>query len=366
LAKRSHILFVLLFFIFEFPVTATAFVLVIDPGHGGRDAGAVGRRGREKDINLAVSRLLGQYVANEHPDVKVVYTRTQDVFVGLDERADIANRANANLFISIHTNAVDRRRSNVRGAEVFTFGITRNAESLEVAKKENSVILLEENHEEKYEGFDPTSAESYIMFEFMVNLYADQSISFASMVQNELVRTARRSDRGVKQAGFLVLRKSSMPRILVELDFISNPEAENYLLSTAGQRTLARSIANAFAQYKKDFDRRESITVNASATERQIEALPANNQQSVQQVQTAASGRIYKVQVLATAQKLPDNSRELKGHKADYYIENNLYKYTIGESSDLNEINQLRRRIAGDFREAFVIAFENGIKVPIR
>jgi N-acetylmuramoyl-L-alanine amidase len=336
---------------------ANTFVLVIDPGHGGKDSGAVGRKGKEKNINLAVSTLVGQYIANEHPDVKVVYTRTKDVFLGLNERADIANKANANLFISIHTNAVSRK-PNVKGAEVFTFGIARNAENLEVAKRENSVILLEENYEEKYEGFNPGSSESYIIFEFMVNAYADQSINFASMVQKELVKTAKRGDRGVKQAGYLVLRRSSMPRILIELDFISNAEAENYMLSQTGQRNLARSISNAFTQYKKEFDRKENNSTKESL-EKRVETLA-----STKPAQPASSVRTYKIQILASGKKLPDKSPELKGYKADYYVEGNLYKYTHGESSNWNEIENLRKKISKDFKGAFIVSFENGVKIP--
>jgi len=157
LVKFGRILIVILSIAFAYPAFANAFVLVIDPGHGGKDTGALGRKGKEKDINLAVSTLVGQYIAGEHPDVKVVYTRTKDIFIGLDERAEIANKANANLFISIHSNAVGKQ-SQVKGAEVFTFGVARNAENLEVAKRENSVILLEDDYEQKYEGFDPNSA----------------------------------------------------------------------------------------------------------------------------------------------------------------------------------------------------------------
>lgn len=257
-AVRSILLLLVVSF-FVFPVQAVAdnppFVLVIDPGHGGKAAGAVGKKGKEKDINLAVSILLKQYIEEEHPDVTIIMTRDRDVNVGLDERADIANKANANLFISIHANAVTRRKPHINGSEVYTFGLSRNEENLEVAKRENSVILLEDNYEQKYEGFDPNSSESYIIFEFMQNKFVEQSVDFATMVQRQLVETAHRKDLGVKQAEFLVLRKSTMPRVLVELDFISNPEAELFMLSKEGQEILARSICNAFTEYKTAFDR---------------------------------------------------------------------------------------------------------------
>ena len=353
--------------------TANTFVLVIDPGHGGKDTGAIGKKGKEKDINLAVGKLVGQYIESEHPGVKIVFTRTKDNFLGLDERAEIANKANANLFISIHTNAVSKNKSYIKGAEVFTFGVTRIAENLEVAKRENSVILLEENYEQKYEGFDPNSAESYIIFEFMVNLYAEQSINFASMIQRELVKTAKRADRGVKQAGYLVLRKSSMPRILIELDFISNQEAENFLVSQSGQKSLARAICNAFSTYKKEFDRIEKSPIKENSDQQaniqpDSKQSPAKNVQlpelSKKDEQMFSSGKIYKIQILASTKKLPAQSRELKGYKADYYIEGKYYKYTLGESNDWNEIETLRKKISKDFKEAFIITFENGVKIP--
>ncbi|MCL1934269.1 MAG: N-acetylmuramoyl-L-alanine amidase [Candidatus Azobacteroides sp.] len=371
--KFDYILCVILLNIFVFPASAGAFVLVIDPGHGGKDTGALGKKGKEKNINLAVSLLVGQYIASEHPDVKIIYTRTKDVFIGLDDRADIANKANANLFISIHTNSVEKK-SHIRGAEVYTFGVTRIAENLEVAKRENSVILLEDNYEQKYLGFDPNSAESYIMFEFMVNLYAEQSINFASMVQRELVNTAKRENRGVKQAGYLVLRKSAMPRILIELDFISNSETENYLLSSAGQKSLARAISNAFTEYKKEFDRVEKGSTKENTDRLQQETLSDKMQPPVQEdsseqaspaEQPAASEKIYKIQILASVKKLPDKSPELKGYPADYYVEGKYYKYMYGESADWNEIDNLRKKISKDFKGAFIVAFENGVKVSV-
>ena len=376
----KYIVFYIAALFFVFPMQAGSFVLVIDPGHGGKDTGALGRKGKEKDINLAVAMLVGQYIASEHPEVKIVYTRNKDVFIGLDERADIANKANANLFISIHANSVSKK-SHIKGAEVYTFGVTRIQENLDVAKRENSVILLEENYEQKYEGFDPNSAESYIIFEFMVNLYAEQSINFAGMVQKELVKTAKRGNRGVKQAGYLVLRKSSMPRILIELDFISNPETENYMLSTAGQKNLARAISNAFSEYKKEFNRKSGVPVKENSTITLQETHPSTENKTnlentiriqnestekpltLKEKETLPPNRVYKIQILASTIKLPDKSPELKGYKADFYREGNYYKYTYGESSDWNEINNLRKKITKDFKSAFIITFENGVKI---
>jgi N-acetylmuramoyl-L-alanine amidase len=357
--------------ILTFPYSVDAkdsFVLVIDPGHGGKDTGAIGRKGKEKDVNLAVSSYLGQYIQSEHPDVTVIFTRNRDVFIGLKERADIANKSNANLFISVHTNSIAKKNSEINGAEVYTFGLNRSDENFEVAKRENSVILLEDNYEQKYEGFNPTSSESYIMFEFIVNKYAEQSVNFASMVQKELVETAGRYDRGVKQAAYLVLRESSMPRILIELDFISNPKAEDYLLSEEGQKKLARSVSNAFTLYKKDFDRKmsASISVIPKTADSVAQAIPEEKNVSEETSRKGTPNKVYKVQILASTKKIPANSPELKGYKVDFYVENKMYKYTYGESSDWNEINRIRKKISKDFKNAFIITFINGIKVPTK
>jgi len=376
LVRLNYILAVILWIICLSSAPANTFVLVIDPGHGGIDPGALGRKGKEKDINLAVATLVGRYIANEHPDVKIVYTRTQDVFIGLNDRADIANKANANLFISIHSNAMNRKSSHINGAEVYTFGIARSEENLEVAKRENSVIVMEDNYEQKYEGYDPNSAESSMIFEYMMNLYSEQSLNFASMVEKELVNTAERNDKGVRQAAYLVLRMATMPRILIELDYISNPESEEYLLSAVGQKTLARSISNAFTQYKKEFDRKEKSSMQETLVKQSSNVVPdkkgqptvTQEQVSENQVKpekTAASDRIYKIQILASVKKLSDKSPILKGYKADYFIEGKYYKYTYGESTNWSEIYKLRKKVAENFKGAFIIAFENGVKVPI-
>lgn len=376
--SRIKIIIFLFLTLFAFPSKAAtngkSFVVVIDPGHGGKDAGAVGKKGKEKNINLAVGLLLGEYITEKHPDVKIIYTRKRDIFIGLNERAEIANKANADLFISIHTNAVQSSRP--RGAEVYTFGLSRTKENLEVAKRENSVILLEDNYEQKYEGFDPNSSESYIIFEFIQNKFVEQSVDFASIVQKELVKTANRENRGVKQAEYLVLRKSSMPRVLVELDFISNANAESYLLSASGQRNLARAICNAFSEYKRDYDRKSGAitsekpssktTIDYTTTkEEEIEtALPVASKEKIEKQIKSTTGKVYKVQILVSPKKLPKKSRELKGYKADYYVEKKLYKYTYGESTDWNEINKIRKSLLKDFKDAFIVAFENGKKVP--
>ncbi len=234
------------------PQTASAYTIVIDPGHGGGDAGAIGFISKEKNINLSVALELGRLLKVNMPEVNVVYTRKTDVFVALDQRANIANKAKADLFISIHTNstAAGKAGTTANGTETYTLGMHRAAENLAVAKRENSVITLESNYEEKYEGFDPSSSESYIIFELMQDEYMKQSVKFADLVQNQFSSYAGRVNKGVMQAGFLVLRNTSMPSVLIELGFINNRNEEKFLNTSDGIAKMARSIYNAIKKYR--------------------------------------------------------------------------------------------------------------------
>ena len=241
-AYRRYILFIgiclsLLFFPFCIGnAEAKDFVVVIDAGHGGHDPGAVGRISKEKNINLNVALKLGKLIQKNCSDVKVIYTRNRDVFIPLDRRAEIANNAKADLFISIHTNALANNRT-AKGASTWTLGLAKSDANLEVAKRENSVILYESDYQTRYAGFNPNSAESYIIFEFMQNKHMEQSISLASEIQKSF-GACKRVDRGVRQAGFLVLRKTSMPSVLVELGYISNRQEEQFMRTAAGQNKL--------------------------------------------------------------------------------------------------------------------------------
>ena len=231
------------------------FVLVIDAGHGGHDTGAIGAVAKEKNINLSVALAFGRYVERNCPDVKVIYTRKTDVFIPLNERAAIANRNKADLFISVHTNALPAGKI-ARGFETYTLGMHRAADNLEVAKRENSVILYEKDYRQRYAGFDPNSAESYIMFELMQDNNMAKSVELAKMIQTEACASSGRANKGVYQAGFLVLRATSMPSCLIELGFISTPDEERYLVSEEGQDKLARGIFNAFVKYKNKYGKR--------------------------------------------------------------------------------------------------------------
>ena len=251
--KKITALFVLLLLL---PFAANAankkFVLVIDPGHGGKDAGALGAFSKEKNINLNVAMAFGRNVQRNCPDVKVIYTRTTDVFIGLKERAEIANRNKADLFISVHTNALPGGRQ-AYGMETYTLGMHRAGDNLDVAKRENAVILIEKDYKQSYQGFNPNSAESYIMFEFMQDRNMANSVDLAKMVQRETCAAANRPDKGVHQAGFLVLRETSMPSCLIELGFITTPDEERLLNDKARIENIATGIYRAFVNYKNKY-----------------------------------------------------------------------------------------------------------------
>ena len=379
-----------LFLVWLFPVLLMAevgkpFVVVIDAGHGGKDPGARGSVVNEKVINLNVALKLGRMIEREMKDVKVVYTRSTDRFVELTERAAIANRGKADLFISIHTNSV-KKGSSVRGTETYTLGLARSDENLAVAMRENSAILLEDNYLQRYEGFDPNSSESYIIFELMQNKHMEQSISLASDIQNAFSSSGR-VDRGVRQAGFLVLRETSMPSVLVELGYISNRNEEQFMNSSKGQDLLARSLYKAFANYKRNFDLRSGKPVAAVVMEPEMEEDPLEvteeqtdrkappgseadilsrkREAQKESASEQSSGKtVYKVQFLTSETKLSKNSKRLKGYKdAEYYVEDGIYKYTYGSTTSFSEINRIRRAMLKDFKDAFVISFKDGERV---
>ena len=395
-----------------FAVVATAankkFTLVIDAGHGGTDAGAIGAVTKEKTINLNVALAFGRLVERNCPDVAVIYTRKTDVFVPLHTRADIANRNKADLFISIHTNSLPKGRI-ARGLETYTLGMHRAADNLEVAKRENSVILIETDYKQRYQGFDPNSAESYIMFEFIRDHNMAQSVELAKYVQRRTCAATGHADKGVKQAGFLVLRETSMPSCLIELGFISTPDEERYLHSDSGVSALASGIYRAFLDYKSKYDKNISVPYKAE-TRQQVDiptVVPKDEKVEKKEkkekkkkketvveqpvpptpVDTAAapvvtpkdtvavpaptsdspSAPLFKLQILACSAQLKSNDARLKGHsEATYYEEGGLYKYTLGSSEDYNEISQLRKSLVEQFPQAFIIAFKNGQKTDVR
>ncbi len=345
---------------------AKDFVVVIDAGHGGHDPGAIGRISKEKNINLKVALKLGKQIRQNCPDVKVVYTRDRDVFIPLNRRAEIANNAKADLFISIHTNSVAKGAS-VKGASTWTLGLAKSEANLEVAKRENSVILYEDDYKTRYAGFNPNSAESYIIFEFMQDKYMEESVHLASLVQKQFKNTCKRVDRGVHQAGFLVLKASAMPSILVELGFISNREEERYLNSEEGSATLANGIYRAFLSYKRE----QELKRNGSSHTTLPEAAPASQQRptAVPKGTTAErmeSGVIFKVQILTSPRPLAQNDKRLKGVKAEYYREDGLYKYVCGASANYDQVLRTKQGLSKKFKDAFIVAFKNGKKTDAK
>lgn len=420
MSKHIFSLIIIFIALFSVPVLTHAenapatksFTVVLDAGHGGKDPGAIGRISREKNINLSVALALGKLIENNCPDTRVLYTRKNDVFIPLDRRAQIANKAKADLFISIHTNAMPGKKI-ARGTETYTMGMARAQENLDVAKRENSVILVEDDYQTRYEGFDPRSAESYIIFELMQDKYMEQSVSLARNIQKEFKSTAKRADRGVHQAGFLVLRATTMPSVLVELGYITTPDEERYLNSAQGINQLATSLYNAFRQYK-DKQRRVTSPLKApdnkekNSEEMKIvtesAAIPVPQETATKQktaagdvkpdtaqapapkslktdVRTTVSATsqtpaaeprhtndtiVFKVQILTSSRQLHVNSSHFKGLKEiESFKEDNIYKYTYGNTTDYKEAVKTKEEIKEKFPDAFIIAFRNDKKIPL-
>lgn len=334
------------------------FTLVIDPGHGGVDPGALGKSAKEKDINLKVSKLFAEMVEEEYPEVRIIFTRTTDVQIPLVKRANIANDANADLFISIHSNASKSR--SAKGCETFTLGAGSSAEAKAAAMYENEVILSEENFEEIYKGFDPRSSESYIIFELMRGQDMERSAELAQMVQKGMVKNSKLYNRGVSSAGFLVLHRTVMPKILVELGFISNREEEKFIASKEGQRKLAKGIFEGFKEYYTLYGKQQSST---SKITKKSDKKADETSAIKSQPKTESGTPVFKVQIFATDTKLKSNDKRLKGVKANYFKEGSWYKYTYGESTDYNEILKKKKEISKKFSQAFIIAFIDGKKV---
>ena len=387
------------------------FTLVIDPGHGGHDAGALGAISKEKNINLAVALRFGKYVERNLPEVRVIYTRKTDVFIPLNERANIANRANADLFISVHTNALPAGKV-ARGFETYTLGMHRAKDNLDVAMRENSVISMEKDYQQRYQGFDPRSSESYIIFEFIQGKNMERSVELARMIQRGVCDGANRPDKGVHQAGFLVLRETSMPGCLIELGFITTPDEERLLNDDGRVDDIARSIYEAFARYKNKYDRSVSVPYRAKNSEevnipkivpdqepapktrvvtrgeqpKREEAKPEQPKREEKEVKKhepkrevkkaelkkevkkaeLADAPVFKLQIFVGSRNLRKGDAHFKG-ETDYdsFQEGNLVKYTLGASTNYNEIYRLRKEKLDKFPEAFIIAFKNGQKYDV-
>jgi N-acetylmuramoyl-L-alanine amidase len=336
--------------------------VVIDAGHGGKDSGAVGAKGKEKDIALAIALKLGKYIEDNIPEVKVIYTRKTDVYPKLIERANIANDANADLFISIHVNAIENK-PNTKGTMTLVLGQHRAEENFDVAVRENSVILLEEDYETTYEGFDPTSAESYIMFTLMQKTYFKQSIEFGDFVQDQFRERANRNDLGVREQGLLVLAQTSMPGVLVETGFISNPEEEKYLLSEYGQDIIASAIYRGFKEYKEEIDRRTNLTVI-------MDKEPDTRERETTENTAVASnpGRIiFSIQVASSKNKTSTDPSSFKGYDQVTVIQDgSWFKYLVGNDTSYQAAHERCNAVKTDYPEAFIVATRGGKIIPLK
>lgn len=422
---RKKLIYIVLCCLFALPVCAQqrsgsaqkaakkkAFTVVIDAGHGGHDPGALGKVSQEKALNLEVSQRLEQLIRLNYPDVKVVLTRSTDVFLTLQQRADIVNKNNADLFICIHTNSAENR--NVTGTETFVLGVDKMQSNLDVAMRENAVMLLEDDYKTAYEGFDPSSVDSYIMFELMQDQYIDQSLNYATLVQQEFTKIGR-SDRGVRQAGFWVLHKSACPSVLIEMGFISNANEEKYLASEKGKSDITNSIYKAFVSYKTAYDRKHGIVAaektapqapapsaeEAKAPAKEVradkkpvkdpakpktEAKPAKEEPKAEAKpdtapataeETAAEKPganapvaekpVYRVQIFSTTKVVPAGDATFKGLKnCQYTKDGKFYKYTYGEDTDYQTIVDIQQELRAKFKDCFIVAFFGGKQIPVK
>lgn len=422
--KSLFCLFTMMMFAVSCMAASKKFTLVIDPGHGGKDHGAIGVYSREKDLTLKFGLAFGKLVEQRCPDVKVIYTRKTDVFIPLVRRAEIANKNHADLFISVHINALAGGRK-VRGVQTYTLGQGQNTgrkgiiKNLEVAKRENSVILLEENYQQTYQGFDPTSPESNIMFEFIQDVNMQKSVELAKYMQQHICAATGLKDMGAHQNNLAVLRLSSMPGCLLELGFISTPEEELFMNAPQAADMYAIGIFNAFAQYKNRYyegltvpykapkkvtptvpeivpevykQKEETKTKKAKRKSEPTPVLSKKEEKKVEETTTTDSRPvtesskpeviaetrddipapvnpdvpIFKVQILSSSRKIALNDEALKGLKGcEWYQEGTLWKYTYGSSTNYNEIRKLQKELTNRFPDAFIIAFKDGQRTNV-
>ncbi len=357
------------------------YTLVLDAGHGGKDPGAIGKFSKEKDLNLRLVLEIGKQMGEQYPDVKVVYTRSTDVFIPLQTRADIANKNNADLFISIHTNSAESKAA--QGVETFILGTDRMEANLDVAMRENAVMKLESDYKTTYQGFDPNSIDSYIMFELMQNTYMDQSLQFAEQVQKRFVGHLNREDRGVRQAAFWVLLKTACPSILFEMGFISNPEEERFLNKDASIAQMAHAIVNAFGAYThKQAAKKETLQVEQTDVqpvdtpagklvieptrkpkEQPADATPATATAAMQANDTLKTPSqpqttYYAVQICASRTPLKPTDPKLKGQPCEYTKVGDWYKYYTAADTDKQKVQTARKNLKSLFPDCWVISIK--------
>tara|TARA_B100000902_G_scaffold396379_1_gene457215 strand:- start:1927 stop:3102 length:1176 start_codon:yes stop_codon:yes gene_type:complete len=335
--------------------------VVIDPGHGGKDSGTMGTKRfkiYEKHIALAVSLKLGNYIKKSFPEIDVIYTRDSDVFLELKERTEIANTSNADLFISVHCDGFTNPQPF--GASVFVMGMSKLKANMDVAMRENSAIYLEDNYQQKYEGFDPKSAESYIVFSLMQNMYLNQSLKIAEEVEKEFATRANRKSRGVKQAPFYVISRTNMPSILIECGFLTNPKEEEYLHSAKGQDYLASAIFRAFRSYKESFEGISSATDPVELKKQEVVEMLAPKKEII------TDKVIFKVQI-GTYLKSMLKEKLFKEISADELILNGTFKYYVGNEIDKSKADSLKIKMQKNgFKGAFVVAFYKDKRISMK
>ena len=337
--------------------------IVIDPGHGGKDSGTMGTKRfkiYEKHVALAVSLKLGDYIKNTFPNVDVLYTRDSDVFLELNERTELANNANADLFISIHCDGFTN--STPSGASVFVMGMSKLKANMDIAIRENSAIYMEDNYQQKYEGFDPKSAESYIVFSLMQNTHLNQSLKIAEEVEKEFSTKANRKSRGVKQAPFYVISRTNMPSILIECGFLTNFKEEEYLHSEIGQEYIASAIFRGFKAYKENFEgtTSEKELKEPIAVKEDKEKIPAPKKEiTIEKV-------VFKVQI-GTYLKPMLNDNLFKDINAEQQVINGTFKYYVGNETDKSSVDKLKNQLkVNGFKGAFVVAFYKGERISTK
>jgi N-acetylmuramoyl-L-alanine amidase len=336
--------------------------IVIDAGHGGKDPGCHGNNSKEKDVALAIALGLGEKIKSNFPDIKVIYTRDTDVFIPLNERAAIANRNQADLFISIHCNYIGVR-NRATGTETYVLGLYRAEDNLDVAKRENAAILLEDDYEKTYNGFDPYSTEGHIILSMFQNAHLEQSINFATHVQGAVKNYSDLSSRGVKQAGFLVLRETTMPSVLIETGFLSTDVDENYLIKKENQDEMSLCIFKAFSQYKKEVEDTEVDTEIAGGD--QVDSIKTDSTKPVNAITVAqkSEGIIYRIQIAASSKSVID-SRYQAMEDLEIIKENDLYKFLVGRFTTPEAARpRLSALKASGFNGAFIVAYKEGQRI---
>ena len=364
--QKKLIIWLLFFFVLPLMAAEKPYTLVIDAGHGGKDPGAVGKFSYEKDLNLKLALQVGELINEQYPDVKVVYTRSTDVFIPLQERADIANKNGADLFLSLHANSSESKEP--KGVETFILGTDRMDANLDVAMRENAVMKLEKDYKTTYHGFDPNSIDSYIMFELMQNSFMDQSLQFAEQIQQRFVGHLNRSDRGVQQASFWVLLKTACPSVLFEMGFISNPEEERYLNENASIAQMANALVNAFGAYThKQAVRKETLIIESSKPATDLTSDTAAQTKPAEVVppvelpapaDTMPKTTYYAVQICAAKILLPPTDAKFKGQECEYIRNGEWYKYYTAADPDRSKVEAAQKKLKKLFPDCWIIKFE--------